>query len=91
MTSNSINENVRVYAVYNDPQNRHAPHERLQPVVFEWRKRRYRVRNITYVWRESQGDSELYHYAVSDGANVYELCYEARTFNWTLSSVSCEG
>lgn len=89
MTSNRINESIKVYAVYNDPQSRHAPHERLQPVVFEWRKRQYRVRDITYVWRESRGESERYHYAVSDGTNVYELCYEARSFNWTLSAVSC--
>jgi len=91
MVSNRINENVKVYAVYNAPQARCAPHERLQPVVFEWRNRQYRVQDVTYVWRENQGDTELYHYAVSDGANVYELCYETRTFNWTLSSVSCEG
>ncbi len=91
MVNNQVNESVKVYALYNDQQSRRFPHDRLKPILFIWRNRQYRIQDITYVWRENQGDSELYHYAVTDGTNVYELCYEARTFNWTLSSVSCEG
>lgn len=89
MVSNTVNEKVRVYALYTNPKQPSAPHERLRPVLFFWRNRKYRVEDVTYVWRESRGDSELYHYAVSDGSNVYELCYETRSFNWTLSSISC--
>ncbi|OYD14271.1 hypothetical protein CH330_08120 [candidate division WOR-3 bacterium JGI_Cruoil_03_51_56] len=89
MVHNAINESIKVYAVYNNRRTP-FPHERLQPVVFIWRNHRYRIKDITYVWREKQGDSELYHYAVSDGANVYELSYENKTFNWTLTSISCE-
>jgi len=90
MTRNRVGENVKVYALYDSRAGR-TQHERLQPVVFEWRNRQYRVHDITYVWRENRGDSDVYHYAVSDGANVYELNYEAKTFDWTLSSVACEG
>lgn len=98
MVSNAVNEAVKVYAMYASPGRPAAPHERLKPVMFVWRNREYRVHDITYVWRENHGDSELYHYAVvaappqerADGANVYELCYETRSFNWTLSSISCE-
>jgi len=90
VVSNAVNETVKVYALYASPSRPSAPHERLRPVMFIWRNREYRVQDVTYVWRENRGDSEMYHYAVSDGANVYELCYETRTFNWTLSSVSCE-
>ena len=89
MVSNTVNEAVKVYALYSNPHRPAAPHERLRPVMFVWRNREYRVQDVTYVWRESRGASELYHYAVSDGANVYELCYETRTFNWTLSSIAC--
>ncbi|MFO7674780.1 MAG: DUF6504 family protein [bacterium] len=90
MVRNSINERIRVYAVYNEPRDRRAPHERLQPVAFCWRNRQYRVRDITYVWRESRGETELYHYAVTDGSDVYELLYETKSLDWTLSTVSCE-
>lgn len=90
MVSNRINESIKVYAVYNEPRSCRAPHERLQPVAFHWRNRRYRVREITYVWRESRGESELYHFAVTADDNVYELCYETRSLNWTLARVSCE-
>ena len=105
MVTNRINERVRVYAVYNEPGERCAPHERLRPVAFCWRNRQYRVREVTYVWRESRGESELYHFAVTAGEDrrpavgetgnspdqsVYELCYETRSLNWTLASVSCD-
>lgn len=92
MVQNRVNENVKVYALYGERGTKNEERRtRLKPIMFVWRNREYRVQDITYVWRESRGDSEIYHYAVSDGANVYELCYEARTFNWTLSTVSCEG
>lgn len=91
MVTNRINERISVYAVYNTPGERRAPHERLQPVAFCWRNRRYRVGDITYVWRESRGENELYHFAVTADGNVYELLYETRTLNWTLATIACEG
>ena len=91
MVTNRINERVRVYAVYNSPGERCAPHERLRPVAFCWRNRQYRVSEVTYVWRESRGESERYHFAVTAEDNVYELLYETRSLNWTLASVACEG
>ncbi len=91
MVQNTINENVKVYALYNDRSGCRTQHERLRPILFVWRNRQYRIQDITYVWRENQGESDVYHYAVSDGTNVYELNYEAGSFDWTLATVSCEG
>lgn len=91
MTQNRVNENVKVYALYNARRGRDSRHDRLRPIMFVWRNREYRVQDITYVWRENQGESDVYHYAVSDGANVFELNYQTRTLDWTLSSVACAG
>ncbi len=89
MTHTAINEKVVVYVLYPNPQGPSNPHERMRPVFFVWRNKAYRVHKITYVWRERLGDFESYHYAVSDGANVYELCYETKSFVWTLLNIYC--
>jgi hypothetical protein len=85
MTHTRLNENVKVYAVYKQGTDRRFPHDKLRPVMFIWRNQEYRVRDITYVWRENRGESEIYHFTVSDGNNVFELCYHARSFDWSIT------
>lgn len=86
MTQNRINEKIKVYALYKESSDRHFPHDRLRPVLFIWRNREYRIEEITYIWRENNGESEIYHFTVSDGASIFELCYNARNLDWTLAS-----
>ena len=45
----------------------------------------------TFVAEELSGIEITEYWFHPDGDNIYELCYEARSFNWTLSTVSCEG
>ena len=90
MTHHRISENVKVYAVYSETGDRKFPHDRLRPVMFIWRNREYRVQDVTYVWRETQGQAEVYHFAVSDGANVFELSYNAKALDWTITGTYSE-
>ncbi len=90
MTHSRINERVKVYALYKESADRRFPHDRLRPVLFIWRNREYKVRDVTYVWRENRGESEVYHFTVSDGANVFELLYNAKNLDWTLAGVYAE-
>lgn len=90
MTHTHINENVKVYAIYREGTDREFPHSKLRPVMFIWRNREYQVQDITYVWREAQGQSEVYHFTVSDGASVFELSYNAKALDWTISGVYSE-
>jgi hypothetical protein len=90
VTQNHINERVKVYALYRETRDQRFPHDKLRPVMFIWRNQEYRVQDVTYVWREHRGEAELYHFAVSDGTNVFELCYNARNLDWTLSGIACE-
>lgn len=87
VTHHRLNENVKVYAIYKETGDRQFPHDRLRPVMFIWRNREYRVQDVTYVWREAQGQAEVYHFTVSDGANVFELSYNAKALDWTISGV----
>jgi hypothetical protein len=90
VTHTRLNEHVKVYALYKETDDRRFPHDKLRPMMFIWRNQEYRVQDVTYVWRENRGESEVYHFTVSDGANVFELCYNARSFDWTLSGVYAE-
>jgi hypothetical protein len=94
VTHHRLNENVKVYAIYGDSPRMGSvprfPHDRLRPVMFVWRNREHRVQDVTYVWRENQGSADIYHFTVSDGANVFELCYNAQTFDWSIAGTYCE-
>lgn len=90
MTHHRLSENVKVYAIYNETGDRKFPHDRLRPFMFIWRNREYHVQDITYVWREIQGQAEVYHFVVSDGANVFELSYNAKALDWTITGTYSE-
>jgi hypothetical protein len=66
------------------------PHHRLKPRSFLWRNREYYVEEITYVWREAIGDALVYHFAVTQGDNVFELCFNNSTMDWVLANVASQ-
>ena len=90
VTHHRLSENVKVYAIYNEPGDGKFPHDKLRPVMFIWRNREYRVQDVTYVWREIQGQAEVYHFTVSDGASVFELSYNAKALDWTITGTYSE-
>jgi hypothetical protein len=63
----------------------------VKPVWFVWRKQHYRIQKITYSWMDREGRAKCYHFAVSDGANLYELCYNSEALSWQLLAVGMEG
>ena len=99
MSHTQINEPVQVYALYEKIDNqpgvhrkiRVYPHKKLKPLSFVWRQREYDVKDLTYVWHDTKGETDFYYFAVSDGTNIYERAYHAKTFDWTLNKVYCEG
>lgn len=91
MAGTRINEKIRVYAIFTERGDYGSfPHNRLRPVIFFWKNREYRVQDVTYIWCEKCGSSDIYHFTVSDGTSLFELCYNARTFDWILNSTYCE-
>lgn len=57
---------------------------RLRPVWFICEGRKYSVKEITYEWRSREGASRIYHYAVSNGANIFELVFNDKEMTWQL-------
>ena len=87
----AVNEPITVGVVYKSPKSPGFRGKRVKPEWFVWRGREYRIEEITYSWQERKG-RELYHYfTVTDGANVYQLAYNAQTLDWILGGMYCEG
>ncbi|HEY6007100.1 MAG TPA: hypothetical protein VIU40_02175 [Geobacteraceae bacterium] len=63
-----------------------GPGDRVRPVWFDWGRRKYEVREVTYTWRERVGETLFFHYAVSDGASLFELVYDAAGQAWSLAT-----
>lgn len=70
-----IKEDVKVMAVFeNGPR----------PVKFKWRGKVYPVKEITYTWKSSEGDSQIIHFSITDGVTLYGLSYNQTTMKWSL-------
>lgn len=72
-------EKIRVAAIF-------EPGKRIRPVWFERNRRQHRVVETTYFWKDKMGEKPLVHFAVSDGAALYELIYSPLDGSWTLAS-----
>lgn len=82
MEAVTVDEGIRVCAAFED--------QKVFPVWFRWRDRYYKVKEVNFTWSSRQGSAKLHHYAVTDGANTYELCFNSRTLRWTLGRVYAE-
>jgi hypothetical protein len=78
-----IREHIRVAVVF-------GPGNSVRPVWFDWQRRKYAVREVTYTWWERQGETTLLHFAVTDGANLFELTYNPATPEWALAAVETQ-
>ena len=80
-----INESIKVGAIFGDNK------KKLKPVWFVWSGRKYAVQEITYVWTERLGKAVVHYFAVTDGATLFSLSYNADTLLWTLHSIETAG
>ena len=63
----------------------------FKPLRFSWRGVSYGVKDITFAWKDREGGGAVYRFAVSDGANAFQLGYHADNFTWKLEAVDVEG
>jgi hypothetical protein len=78
----TIEEPVKVGVVFGDGK--------ILPRWFVWRGRKHPVEKITYTWKEKQGRETLHHFSVTDGENLFELCYKEHDMSWYLAAVEAE-
>jgi len=75
----SVNERVKVLALFDE--------EGIKPLRFQWRGMTYPVKQITFSWKERKGGGPAYRFAVSDGANVFQLTYNSEYLQWKVEAV----
>lgn len=82
MNAIKIDERIRVGAAF-DSGN-------IKPMWFRWKDRYYKVKDIAYSWNTTNGEGKERHFTVSDGMNLFELCFNSRTMEWILDKVASE-
>lgn len=80
MESVIINESIDVAAVFSK--------NKIKPKWFLWNGRKYEVRETTYIWQDNLGEAKIIHFAVSDGATLFELSLNQKTMLWRLEKTS---
>ncbi len=60
---------------------------RIKPLRFRWSGRLFEVREITYLWKSAEGQSEIYHFSVTDGRSLYELTFDTKSLLWRLEKL----
>lgn len=73
-----IGESVRVWALFEQ--------SKVTPLCFEWRQRPHKVQ-VTYRWDHLAGRALMLHFAVTDGASLFELAYDTAGQSWTLEGM----
>ncbi len=57
------------------------------PRWFRYRGRKIDVQEVTYAWKETEGQSLFLHFSVTDGSNVYDLAFQPESLSWNLEAV----
>jgi len=63
----------------------------VRPTWFSWQGRRRPIAQVTYAWKERDGNLVRRYFTVSDGTSVYELCFDPVGLRWRLTKVTVEG
>ncbi len=59
----------------------------VRPVRFKWNNRVFEIKEVTHTWMSREGNATIVHFSATDGANLYELAYNAVTMKWMLEAV----
>ena len=78
MAYTKVNEHISVGATFSSGK--------VTPRFFVWKRRRYRVEEVTYFWRTKAGSDAILHYAVTSDGSVYEISCNLKTLNWYLEN-----
>ncbi len=78
----SVNEPIKAIVLFEGPK--------IKPLRFLWRGVAYPVKEVTYTWKNREGRALVYHFAVTDGLNVFQLRYQTESPFWEIESIDLE-
>ena len=63
----------------------------LKPARFRWRGKVHKVTRVTGSWKSREGTFVIRHFSLLDtDANFFELTYNERLSQWTISKIWLE-
>ena len=83
MQVDEVNERIKVGAVFDGAG--------VTPKWFFWGRHKHKIEKVEHTWRSRVGETLLLFFAVTDGANVYEIRLNQKTLEWSLEKVYMEG
>ncbi len=83
-----IDEPIKVGAVFGAD---YIGGKKIKPVWFTWKRRQYRIKEVTYTWTNKEGSPFVHYFSVTDGQNLYEISYNTETMVWKLIAIETEG
>ena len=75
----SINEKIKVLSLFENGK--------MKPVVFEWRKRIYKVLRVVFTYSKNVGREKLLYFSVECNSDLFELSFNREKFSWEIEKV----
>ena len=83
MQQHHIREPIRVAVIF-------GPGGKIQPVWFEWQRRKHTIIDTTYRYEGRRGESRLLHFTVTGEGGLFELTYNTDDQTWQLRGIEVE-
>ncbi|MBD3182805.1 hypothetical protein GF312_10980 [Candidatus Poribacteria bacterium] len=74
-----VKEPISVVAIFSSGK--------IIPRFFIWKKRKYSIEEVTYLWRTKIGSVPIIHFSVTTEKTFYEISYNLKSFNWQLEKL----
>jgi len=82
MGTTDIQQKVKVGAVFEGLK--------VTPKWFLWCGKKHAIEQVTFTWKTKEGDAQVIHFAVTDGATGFELSFNQKSLQWTLENSAPE-
>ena len=75
-----------------DPQELNEPiavlawfkNGKIQPRLFVWKNKKYKVKKVNYNWQERRGRETLSLFSVNTGSDLFQISFNNFTYSWHL-------
>ncbi len=77
-----VNEPIDVGAVF--------AKNTVKPKWFVWNTKKHAITEVSYLWKDKEGEADILHFSVNDGATMFELSLNQKTLQWRLERTMME-
>jgi hypothetical protein len=61
---------------------------KVQPRLFIWNNKKYKIKNITYNWQERRGQELISYFSVqTPESDLYQISFNNNSFSWRINKI----